>query len=132
MPNAFATQGTLLKQNGTTISKRTKIKPAPQNHAKIDTTDLDASAYTSIPGLMNCGELECEINFNPLDSTHAALTTSLNAGNIDTWVIAYANSSSTDSFSGWISSFEPSEAVVDGLQKATLKIQVTGVITRAA
>ena len=124
-------QGSLLKvsisSTLTAVSKRTKIKGPPRKRAKIETTDLDSVAETSIPGIPRGEEVELELNLNPGDTGHAYLETSYEAGNIESWAYVLSQGSSY-AFSGYITSFELGEVTTDGLQKAMLKIQITGAV----
>ncbi len=129
-----ATQGTLLQLSisavFTTIAQRVRVKPNEVKREKIETTDLDSTWESSIAGIPRAGELEMEINYDAGAATHAALWASFGTGTVEAWKLILADSgTATFAFSGWIMSFQPGEATVDGLQKATLKIQVTGAVT---
>lgn len=130
---ANATQGTLLQLSissvFTTIAQRVKVVANEVTRAKIDTTDLDSTWETSIPGIPRGGEIELEINYDPGNATHAALWTSLGAGTVEDWKLILADAGAAAfAFEGWITSFKPGEATVDGLQTASLKIQTTGAV----
>lgn len=127
-------QGTLLKLSiasvFTTISQRTSIKPPKKTRNKIETTDLDSTAETSIPGIPRSGECEFTLNYDPIQATHAALETSFTNGVVESWKLIYADPGvAEDAFSGWISEFGREEATTDGLMKCTIKIQITDVVT---
>lgn len=127
---AFATQGTLLKQNGTTVAQRVSIKPNAHTRAKLETTDLDSTWETSIAGIPRGGEIEFEGNYDAGQATHAALWTSFGNGAVDTWTITATDTgAAVFSVSGWITSLQVSEAKTDGIQKFTCKIQTTGAVT---
>lgn len=124
------TQGTLLKLGGTTVAQRVRINPNDNTRNKIETTDLDDTAETSIPGIMRGGELELEVNYDAGVATHASLWSAYENKTVGSWSLVLQDSgSATFDFSGWISSFKPGEAAVDGLQRATIKITVSGTVT---
>ena len=127
---ANATQGTLLKRDGTTIAQRVTVKPNAHTRAKLETTDLDSTWETSIPGILRGGEVEMEGNYSAADATHAALWSSFGSGTVETWQLILADTGgAVFGFTGWISSMQVGEAKTDGVQKFTIKIQTTGVVT---
>ncbi len=128
-----ATQGTLLKLSissvFTTVGQRVRVKPAELTRAKIETTDLDSTWETSIAGIPRAGEIELEINYDAAAATHAALWSSFGLGTVESWKLILADTGAAEyAFTGYITSFMPSEAVTDGLQKAMLKIQISGAV----
>ncbi len=125
-----ATQGTLLKQGSTTIAQRVRIKPNEVKREKIETTDLDSTWESSIAGIPRAGELELEINYDAGGATHAALWTLVGSGAVDNFSLTLTDAGgAVFAFAAWVMSFQPGEATTDGLQKATVKFQVTGAVT---
>lgn len=130
------TQGALLQLSiasvYTTVAQRLRIKPNEPTRNKLETTDLDSTAETSVSGILREGEVELEVFLDTADATHAALWTLKGSGAVGDWKIIYADTGATvDAFSGWISGGPTTgEMTTDGLQKATIKMQITGVVVR--
>lgn len=127
---ANATLGTLLKQGSNTIAQRVRIKPNEFTRAKLETTDLDSTWETSIAGIKRAGELECEINYDAGNATHAALWTLFGSGATDSFSLTLLDAGgAVFAFDAWISGLSVGEAKVDGIQTATIKFQLTGTVT---
>lgn len=126
-----SSQGTLLQVSissvFTTIAQRVTIKPNEVTHKDIETTDLDSTAETSIPGIERGGEMELGLNWDMSQATHAFLETSRAARTVLSWKLILADTGlCTDAFSGWIMSRKIGDAETDKKQEATFKIKVTG------
>lgn len=126
---ANSSQGTLLKYlNSTyiTVAQRTSVKPNAHTRAKLETTDLDSTWETSIAGIPRAGEIEMEGNYDASTTSHAYLWASFGTGTVETWQLILTDAgSATFAFSGWISSMQVGEAKTDGIQKFSIKIQIT-------
>lgn len=130
---AVASQGTLLKYLNSsyiTVTQRTSVKPNAHTRAKLETTDLDSTWETSIAGIPRAGEIEMEGNYDAGTTSHAYLWASLGTGTVETWQLILTDSGGAIfAFSGWIASMQLGEAKTDGIQKFTIKIQITGAST---
>lgn len=129
-------QGTLLKvsiaASYTTISQRTSVTPPKKNRAKIETTDLDSTAETSIPGIMRVGECDMVLNYDPAAATHAYLEASIDAGSqtAESFKLIYSDSGAAEeAFTAWVMELGREEATTDGLMKCAVKLCVTGLNT---
>lgn len=125
-----STQGTLLKVNSTTIAQRVRIKPGENQRKEIETTDLDSTDDTYILGIRRGGTYELEINYDPASATHATLW-SLYTGNTSaSYKLVLADSGAAEiDFTGLLQSFQLGEMTTDNLQKATIKVRVTGSVS---
>lgn len=127
---ANSSQGTLLKLSGTTIVQRTTIKPNAMTRAKLETTDLDSTWETSIAGIPRGGELEMEGNYSAGEATHASLWSSFGSGTVESWSLTLTDAGgAVFAFSGYITSLQIGEAKTDGIQKISIKIQITGAVS---
>lgn len=129
------TQGAVLQLSiasvYTTVAQRVRIKPNDSTRNKLETTDLDSTAETSVSGIIREGEVELEVFLDTADATHAAIWTLKGSGAVGDWKIIYADTGATvDAFSAWISGISTGEFTTDGLQKATIKTQITGLVVR--
>lgn len=132
-----STQGTLLKVTIatvlTTVAQRVSIKPNEVSHNEIETTDLDATAETSIAGIERGGELDLTVNWDMSLATHAFLEASRVAKTILVWNLILTDTGAcTDAFSAWIKSRKIGDAEVDKKQEANFKLKVTGASTLTA
>jgi hypothetical protein len=134
---ANKTKGTLLQISistvYTTIANRVTVTPAEGTRNKIETTDLDDDAETSVSGIERGGEYTVEGNYDPGNATHAYLWSSFKSGTDQALKLVLANAAASEAdFTAWLSGFQIGAATVDGYQKFTAKMQVTGEVTITA
>lgn len=128
-----AAYGTLLKRAGTTLAEVTNISGPGLALDALDMTSHDSSGDREfIGGLLDGGEVTCEVNFMPGNATHKQVIADMKARTVSTWSIVWSDgSSSTWSFSALPTAFEPS-APVDGKLSASITLKVTGSVTTPA
>ena len=142
MAGAQLTQGTIFAYNSSgyvTIARLVRVTPPEMKRNKIETSDLSVSQETSVAGITRGGEWTFEINYDPTGTTDTFLWTQFyTTQNVQTtqlinWKLTLTNATpSTFIISGFIAGFQIGAATVDGLQKATVKVQSSGAITIAA
>jgi len=131
------TKGTLLQVSissvYTTIAQRVSVKPNKSSRNSIETTDLDDDAETSLAGILRSGEVVLNGNLDTANAGHAYLWSSHNTAAgapAENWKIILTDTGASEyAFSGWIMDFEVGEATIDGLNKFTMTIKITGVVT---
>lgn len=129
-PGKGATLKVTISGTPTTIGQIVSITAPQISNPTVDTTDLDDTWRTFQSTILDGGELTFVINWDTADTQHAALWTKLTGGASEVWLVTYADTGATTvGFSGPITSFQPSAAVVDGIVTATLTIKVSGAIT---
>lgn len=128
-----AAYGTLLKRSGTTLAEVTNISGPGLTLDALEMTSHDSSGDREfIGGLMDGGEVTCEVNFLPANATHKQVIADMKARTVTTWSIVWSDGSSTTwSFSAFPTAFEPS-APVDGKLSASITLKVTGSVTTPA
>lgn len=127
-----STQGTLLKVSSTTIAQRVRIKPAEHTRADIETTDLDSTWKTYIAGIPDGGEMELEINYDPGSATHATLWSLFGSGAVDDFQLVLTDAgAAVISFDAIVKGFMLGEMTTDQLQRATVKLRITGAVAIA-
>lgn len=107
----------------------------------VDSTTHADAVRTKLPGVWDSGELTIKIAYDPQDADHIALYTTDTTGSsphtaIPTWVFTVpSNATNTKKMSGtftaFIDSFQIDPFPVDGLQTATIKFALSGVLTLA-
>lgn len=127
-------KGTLLQMEiaevFTTVAQRVSIDPPEMTREKIETTDLDSDAETSIAGIIRPGDVSMTCNIDPANATHQALWAAYQDGGVNSYKLVYADAKqSEDEFDAWISSYKKGTAEVDGLVTLELTFTVTGNVT---
>lgn len=125
-----AAYGTLLKRGATTLAEVTNISGPNLSVDPLEMTSHDSAGDREfIGGLMDGGEVTCEVNFLPANATHKQVIADMKARTVTTWSIVWSDgSSSTYSFSAFPTAFEPS-APVDGKLAASITLKVTGAVS---
>lgn len=133
----YAAYGTLLKLGGTTVAGVTNIGGPGLTLETIDVTNHSSTnAWREfVGGLKDGGEVSLDIVFDPAAATHRnasggllyLLTTRVSGS----FSITFPDSGGTVwSFTAFVTSFEPSGAVADGLT-ASVTLKITGAPTLA-
>lgn len=136
--------GTVLSRGGTAIGDAyTAIADVIDlNHGGYKVTELDATHLTSpsgvkesIPGMVDPGQFDFDLNWNPDTATHDTLQDDVTTvpQTVRYWKVEWAPSSApseTWRFQGYVSKYAP-KAPHDGKMTAALTLKVTGPITRS-
>lgn len=131
----YAAYGTLLKLGGTTVAGVTNIGGPGLTLETIDVTNhSSASAWREfVGGLKDGGEISVDIVFDPVDATHrnasGGLLFLLTTRASGSFSITFPQAT-VWSFTAFVTSFEPSGAVADGLT-ASVTLKITGAPTLA-
>jgi Lambda phage tail tube protein, TTP len=121
----------------TAIGNLTKITPPKPKVDGIDTTSLDTTnrVKTSIPGLIDPGEMEIEGQMiygqgSSEASNQSILYAALFAGTIGSFEVGLVNGATLD-FNGYLTGFEIGEASIDNIItfKATIKVTNSSTFT---
>lgn len=122
--------GTLFKQGSTTIAEVKSIGDVGPEAEMIDVTNFDSASGIRefIPGLIDTGSLQIEMNFLPGNSTQQGLRTNLTGRTSATYSIVWTDTGETWSFSAYVESFKAKGAVAESLG-ATVTFKLTGAIT---
>ena len=135
---AIFAQGTLLKigdgagsETFTTVAESMTIKGLSLTRATVDVTSHDSTGgfREYIGGLADGGEVSFDINYIPSNSTHnnttGALSKLVNNTRTNFKLVFPDSGTTTWSFGGFVSKFEPEEAI-DRQIKASITIKVSG------
>lgn len=101
---AKLTQGTSLFwiKDATTVQKvvATNISGISAQRDSIETTDLEASAKTFMPGLMSPGSAQFTIQFDPSNPIHQELHAAYVAGTTLKWALGWSDGTATPTATG--------------------------------
>ena len=129
---AITSNGTTFSYGGTAIADVVSISGPNVSVATIDTTNMAGLYRTFIGGKIDSGEVSLEIHYDPnlptafedvWDNTAAAVPAAVEC------IITFSDSS-TYTFQGFLTSFEPSVALDDSV-KASITVKVTAGVTVA-
>ena len=133
----YAAYGSLLKINGTTVAGVTNISGPGLTLETIDVTNHSSTSgwREHVGGLKDGGEVSLDIVYDPAEATHmnasGGLLYELDQGTSESFSLTFSDTGATVwSFTAFVTSFEPSGAVADGLT-AAVTLKITGVPTLA-
>lgn len=113
----------------TTIAQLVSIDPAEKTRPAIDTSDLASTARTFRAGMLDNGELSGVLHYDPGVVTHAALTTSIDAGTLETWELIFNDAGDAKyGFSAFLTKFKPTGTEIDGNLGAEFAIKISGAV----
>lgn len=126
----YIVHGTTLTVNSVAIAQIRSITPVKPKRAKVDSTCLDnaSETRTALAGLIDPGDYEAEIAYDPSLAGHTGLEALLSSGDIVTATITWPDSTTLAS-SVFINEFSPTGGESDTLLTATVGFTVTGAIT---
>lgn len=110
----------------TPIANITSIEGPGIEREEIDVTahDSDGNYMEFVPGLVDPGEVEIEVNYDP--SVHDALVADFDENEPRNWQLVFPDAAATTwSISAFLSAFSP-EAPVDDKLAASMTFKVTG------
>lgn len=110
----------------TTIANVTSIEGPGIEREEIDVTahDTENNFMEFVPGLVDPGEVEIEVNYDP--SEHDALVADFDDNEPRNWRLVFPDADATTwQFSAFLSEFSP-EAPVDDKLAASMTFKVTG------
>jgi hypothetical protein len=127
----LSTYNTQISIGGSDIAGVTDISGPNESLTMLDSTNLQSSVMTRIAGLVDSGEVNLTIDYDPDDTEHALLRTRLTGRTSDTFVISWPDTSPTTfTFTAFVSSFQPSAGTNDKLT-ASVTLTITGSIATA-
>ncbi len=112
----------------TTIAGVRSISRSEATSNDVETTIInDATRFESfIGGLVNPGEVDFELAYDPATATHKSLALLLSTQAIATWKIVYSDTGATaETFSGYVKSLG-NEVPLRELMTRKVKVKVTG------
>jgi predicted secreted protein len=118
------TPGTYIPLTGVT-----KIRPFAKKADSIDSTDMDSTAGTreKIAGLIDNGQVMCDLNYNEKEVTHIKLETLV--GVKTKYRMTFGGGTpKVATFDGFLDGLTP-EVPLDNKQTCSASIQISGVIT---
>jgi hypothetical protein len=121
-------EGTILKHGSVTVAQRVSIGGPSMSVGSVEKTNLDSTAKEYRPGLFDMGELSLSLQYDPKDSSHQGITTSMTTKAVETWTVQWVDGS-TLSGSGFVTAFNPGGMEVEGNVSADVTIKYTGVVT---
>lgn len=130
--DAALSGGTAGVEEFTTIAEVTNISGPGRSLETIDATHMESTdAYREyLPSLKDGGELNFDLNYLPADANQLGLSEDMENRIRRNFRIVWTDvANSTDQFSGYVTSFEPSAQIDDKLS-ASCTIKVTGAIQR--
>lgn len=135
-PTGFAPRGTQLQHSPdgatfTTIAKVVKIDLTGSKADTDDVTNMDsASSYREyLATLLNAGEVNFEVIFQPGDATQDIIDTDFDAQAENTWKLVLPNALGSATFNAFVVSRDYS-LPHDKAGRRTLKLQITGPMTK--
>jgi predicted secreted protein len=130
MSSATSGKGTLLKREGVTIAEVRSISGPSMQAETIDVTNMDSGGWREfITSLKDAGEVSFDVNFLPAGTTHLALLQDFVDSVISEYSLVWTDAgTSTWTFDGLVTSFQPSAAIADALT-ASVTIKVSGAPT---
>ena len=137
MAVAAVTQGTIFAYNNTgyvTIARLVSLTPGEVTRGKIDTSDLSVSQETSLMGIVRYAPWSFVINNDFSGTPDIFLWTQFYTTNTYiNWKITLTNGTPSNFvILGAISGFQLGAATVDGIQRATVKVQPSAAMTITA
>lgn len=126
----YIVHGTTMTVNSVAISQVRSITPPNPQRAEVDSTCLDNASETrsKLAGLIDPGDVEFEIAYDPSLAAHTGLETLQGSGDIVACLITWPDST-TNGFNAFVKSFSPQGGESDTLLVARLTLCVTGAIT---
>lgn len=130
MATARAAIGYTLARNGTPIALLSDIDGPGLKGDTIDVTNHNNADYHKefIVGLLEGGDLKAKIFYDPLEATHTALVTAMQARAMDTWTLtppAVIVGAASWTFTGVLTQFDTKAKVKDAIE-ADITVKVSG------
>lgn len=131
----LAGKGTSLRMTEATsafteIAQRVEITGPAINVRTRPCTDLDSSAHMKHPTIMEGGDMNFTIYWDPTADSHKALTTLMTTPKSTTnWRIIYSTTTLSMTFVGILTKFDPTGMDVDGTLTANCTVKLNGAIT---
>ena len=117
----------------TTVAEVTNLSGPSEGLEVIDATHMESpSSYREyLPSLLDSGEITFDLNFLPAVAAQTGVRTDMLNRTKRNWQIVFTDSGTTTySFAGFVTAFEPSAQIDDKLS-ASATIKVTGPVTSA-
>ena len=124
--------------NGTALTALAEVFNVTVPDSQAD--EVDVTHYKSpgrsrefIPGMIDNGEIEIQMNYVPGSATDLLLTAAKAAGDVRTWEIVVPNAGTDWKYSGsaFVKSYTK-EIPIDDKMTATAVLRVSGAVTEAA
>lgn len=114
----------------TTIAQRVSIGGPSLEVGTRETTNLDSSAKTFAPTLLDGGEVTCSIEWDPADATHTTLMNQMLTPPVpsDYWQVGYPDTTKIV-FQAIVTKFEAKEGTVEDNLTADVTFKVSGIPT---
>ena len=125
-------KGTLIKYKTggsyATIGQVTKISPPSEEMGTVETTLITDAARTFLATILDSGEVTLTVQWNPADTSHAALLTAKNAGTLLDLEILFTQAT-TIQFFGVITKWPIDEIDVEGVVTLPITLKLSGAVT---
>lgn len=125
--NAISAHGTLVYKNGVLVPELRDVIPPALSRDSFETTRMADTDDVYKVGIKKYGDLQFELNLLYTNVVHLNIISDWVNGTEDSWEIAFPDSTSW-TFTGLVTSVAP-DAPVDGVQKATVRVRVSGGIS---
>ena len=115
----------------TTIAQVTNVTAPDAEVETFDATHLGSGTgrEKEPTGFVEGGTVSLSLFFDPVETTHQALTDLITTPAVSDWKIIWSDSGSTEwDFSGVLKSFTPTAELADGL-KADVSIELDGIVS---
>lgn len=134
---AISAFGAELLLGGTKVANVLSVAPPSKTREAIDATDHDSEdgiAEYIDSGVIRLGEVSVTIHYIPGSTGDAAIHTKMDAGGLHTFEVRERAATGKWATSGnaIITGYEPSASEIEGKLTATVTLQPSGPITRAA
>jgi len=117
----------------TTIAEVTSISGPNLTKNFVEVTHMESlNGYDEfIPGLKSGGEITCELNFVPSDTTFTTLKTAYDNDTLSNYKIVFPDSAGTTaSFAAYVSAISPTAPVADKMS-LSITLKITAAVTFA-
>lgn len=128
---AYKSKGVLLQINtgsgATTIANRTTVTWSGAETRTAETTNLDSVAAEYVPTIVDFGELSCEFQYDPNNSTHKALWDLLDSPEVvEVSMVMPGDTSVTITADTILTNFETDAPSQDDVMTGSATFKITG------
>lgn len=123
-------RGTLLKKGTTTIGQRVTIT-ASQSMGSVECTHLDSVTKEFRSTILDTGEVQCDVEFDPNDDSHQEVEEAATSGDTEEWSIVVPTTVPTIyTFDAFVTDFELNGIEVEGNLTSSFTLKRTGPVVK--
>lgn len=127
-------KGTLVKlsiaASFTTIGQIESVKLNNSKNEPIEVTLITDTSKKYVASIIDAGEVELKIKFDPADTTHIKLKTDHDAGTEGSWQITCTDpGAAVITFAALVTDYDIGEAMTNNVVILTVKLKISGAVT---